>query len=1101
MSQATAPKSSDMRQQLRDIVAHMEHFLPGQAPIRDFVHHNTLHGFQHLPFQEAVAEARKLTGAYAYLPPQKFRQLFGQGRITDDDLIPVLAETPQLESAQVVLDASNGPLPLAELYTAALKYPIEPISAAQLTWNIEETEALSRFQPDVPQERRRRILSQYPASADPEGEAIAELWGTCLEMLDLSYYLLHPEELTEITPEQLEQLLQRAHDAESTNAAATSLRWRLGQEATKRLDQLLGEVGKTITLRGLLLALSGHDLLDDIRPSLVRHMASFLDQGGASWHHEDRAQGFYRSWRQSALKNPAWALDELDAWREQVETLPDNAVDAVIEQLNRLGLAQNRWGSYLERLALELPGWSGMFLWRDLHPGYDGHTQPVEMMDYLAVRLILERMFALRLFSHHWQLEPNLEMVRWHFRHNPSELYVRNHLYGGQLPEFLSSRAQRLVDRAIDNPDHENSEGQWHHIASMIWAWRQNPASGGSANYSVQDHGWRLFRLCQHLGLSATDLNYSGAEAVHALLKGLTRLDDETAGFLCLRAYERHYHETIFNALVNNQNRGPWANRNQRPDAQVVFCMDDREEGIRRHLEEINPRIETLGAAGFFGVVINWRGLDDNKVTALCPVVATPAHELREVALPEAREVEKIHRKRRKLRLRLKDLLYNDMRRDLISTTAGSLLSAPAALASLGGKMFVPLLSGRLNRQMREHFEMPVATELQLTAEDGGPSPSPEQNRLGFTDDEQTDRVEGFLRTIGLTYGFAPLVVMMGHGSSSENNPHGAAYDCGACSGKHGGPNARAFAAMANRPEVRERLRQRGIDIPADSLFVGAFHNTCNEDIDWFDLNKVNPEFQPGLERLREQLTLATRHSAHERCRKFFSAPRKPNLTSAIRHIMGRRYDISQARPELGHATNAVAMIGRRSMTRGAFFDRRAFLISYDPSQDPEGKIIEAILLAAGPVGAGINLEYYFSTVNNEEYGCGSKVTHNVTGFLGVMEGASSDLRTGLPRQMIEIHEAMRLLVIVEAKTEILTEIYLRQPPLQELVGNGWLLLAAKDPDSERIDQFKPDRGWVEWQGERSRLPLYPRSGDYYPGTMEPLSPVLIEQEEIPHAQ
>jgi uncharacterized protein YbcC (UPF0753/DUF2309 family) len=66
-----------------------------------------------------------------------------------------------------------------------------------------------------------------------------------------------------------------------------------------------------------------------------------------------------------------------------------------------------------------------------------------------------------------------------------------------------------------------------------------------------------------------------------------------------------------------------------------------------------------------------------------------------------------------------------------------------------------------------------------------------------------------------------------------------------------------------------------------------------------------------------------------------------------------------------------------------------------------------------------------------------------MTGFLGVMEGASSDLRTGLPRQMIEIHEAMRLQVIVEAKTDILTEIYKRQPPLQELIGKGWLLLSA----------------------------------------------------------
>jgi hypothetical protein len=178
-------------------------------------------------------------------------------------------------------------------------------------------------------------------------------------------------------------------------------------------------------------------------------------------------------------------------------------------------------------------------------------------------------------------------------------------------------------------------------------------------------------------------------------------------------------------------------------------------------------------------------------------------------------------------------------------------------------------------------------------------------------------------------------------------------------------------------------------------------------------------------------------------------------------------------------------------MSRGAFFDRRSFLISYDPSQDAEGKIIEALLLANGPVGAGISLEYYFSTVNNEQYGCGTKIVHNVTGLFGVMEGAASDLRTGLPQQMIEIHEAMRLLIVVEQKIEVLTAIYQRQPPLQELVGNGWVQLAAKDPDTGAIHLFTP-QGWQPWHGE-ARLPKVARSADWFLGQREPLVPALID--------
>ena len=187
-------------------------------------------------------------------------------------------------------------------------------------------------------------------------------------------------------------------------------------------------------------------------------------------------------------------------------------------------------------------------------------------------------------------------------------------------------------------------------------------------------------------------------------------------------------------------------------------------------------------------------------------------------------------------------------------------------------------------------------------------------------------------------------------------------------------------------------------------------------------------------------------------------------------------------------------VIGRRTFSQGLFLDRRAFLISYDPTRDPDGSVLESVLLANAPVGAGINLEYYFSTVDNEHYGAGSKVTHNLAGFFGVMDGAASDLRTGLPEQMIEIHEPIRLLVVVEAQTEVLSAIYGRQPALQELIGNGWLLLAAKAPDSAAIHLFEPAGGWKPWQGPVVALPTVARSSDYYPGTLAPLDPVLVAQ-------
>ena len=188
-------------------------------------------------------------------------------------------------------------------------------------------------------------------------------------------------------------------------------------------------------------------------------------------------------------------------------------------------------------------------------------------------------------------------------------------------------------------------------------------------------------------------------------------------------------------------------------------------------------------------------------------------------------------------------------------------------------------------------------------------------------------------------------------------------------------------------------------------------------------------------------------------------------------------------------------------MSRGLFLDRRVFLISYDPLSDPDGRILEATLLAAGPVGAGISLEYYFSSVDNERFGCGTKITHNLTGLFGVMNGVCSDLRTGLPRQMIEIHEPIRLLVVAEQTTAVLGAIYRRQPPLQELIGNGWIVLAAQDPQSGAIELFDPLSGWQPWavaDPETGGWPGRPTevecSAEWFAGHADALPPALLRR-------
>jgi hypothetical protein len=232
--------------------------------------------------------------------------------------------------------------------------------------------------------------------------------------------------------------------------------------------------------------------------------------------------------------------------------------------------------------------------------------------------------------------------------------------------------------------------------------------------------------------------------------------------------------------------------------------------------------------------------------------------------------------------------------------------------------------------------------------------------------------------------------------------------------------------------------------------------------------------------------------SAHERCRRFESAPLTLTPAAALRHVEERAVDLSQARPELGHVTNAACIVGRRSLTRGLFLDRRSFLVSYDPAIDASGSILERILAAVGPVGAGINLEYYFSCVDTDRYGCGTKLPHNLTGMLGVMDGVESDLRTGLPRQMIEIHEPVRLLIIVDASVAVLGGIYERQRELRELIGNGWVQLVSVDPDTGVMQRFTP-QGFQPVTPPEAPLPVVSASPEWYRGQRDFLPPALID--------
>ncbi|MGZ8952783.1 MAG: putative inorganic carbon transporter subunit DabA, partial [Methylobacter sp.] len=258
-----------LREQITTALNHLDHVLPGQAPILDFVHHNTLHGFQHLPFEEALAEFEALTGTCGYLPEAQNRKFYSQGRIDDRDLSAAFAHDPKLLAEQIVCTVKDETITRQDLYRIEMLFDLQAVSVSQLNWQIEELDALSTVQPDVPEPVRSRLLA--------ESGSIRQLWTSILNKLGLERAALHPETMLDLSQDQAEDWLAQVYKGNSGNSGAPVHQQTL-QQAKTALDELLSELGDSITLRGFIMALSETDILDSVRPQLIRLCASGMDE-------------------------------------------------------------------------------------------------------------------------------------------------------------------------------------------------------------------------------------------------------------------------------------------------------------------------------------------------------------------------------------------------------------------------------------------------------------------------------------------------------------------------------------------------------------------------------------------------------------------------------------------------------------------------------------------------------------------------------------------------------------------------------------------------------------------------------------------------------
>jgi uncharacterized protein len=468
---------------------------------------------------------------------------------------------------------------------------------------------------------------------------------------------------------------------------------------------------------------------------------------------------------------------------------------------------------------------------------------------------------------------------------------------------------------------------------------------------------------------------------------------------------------------------------------QALFCIDERECSLRRHIESMDTHCETFGTPGFFGAEFFFQPENGNFYDKLCPAPVTPKYLIKEYDVKEKRTHE---------------LLYTKATHTFLAGTLITLTLGFWSAIRLIQNLFRPEMSPAISNAFAH-----MSKNSRLTIENKSVDHRENNLQIGFTVEEMAARVESLLRGIGLTKDFATLIYVIAHGSSSANNPHHGAHDCGACSGRPGSVNARVFAFMANHIKVRNLLKAKGIFIPDNTQFVGALHDTASDQIAYYDDDILAGENIEGHCRNRAAFEKALSLNAKERSRRFASINTKSTLPNVREAIRKRSVSLFEPRPELGHGTNTLCVVGGRQLTKNLFLDRRAFMNSYDYKSDPEGKLLTGIMKPLGPVCGGISLEYYFSRVDNHKMGAGTKLPHNVVGLFAVANSSDGDLRPGLPLQMIEVHDPVRLMIIVEHFPEVVLKTIQSAPEMYQWFINEWVHLVAINPDTNRFSYFK----------------------------------------------
>ena len=1007
-------------------------------PMRNFIHHNPLHGFEHLPFDEAVHKGTHLFHARGFLPRAMYRRYLENGEIDRDAL-------------------ERGVRKFVGEQCAAL--PFDPVD-----WLMAELT------------RHESSAMDDPTIADAE-DVHAALSGAGLR--------------------------ERAEPDPGILAA--------------RLERVLLRERPLYEVVDALFATHIGTELDE---QVIRACLDFFDEGQSIWEMPNRERGFFRAWLDLADRDVRRTLGYLT---RDVRGEPDVDAESVIGLvLRELQVPEDHWVSCFTQELARLHGWAGFIRWRSNASHYYWEQRfPGDLVDYMAVRTLL----ALTLLRKRTgrRLPGTWRGLSEFIESRPHEAWLRHEFYGSGV---LADMAHVVEDALL--------RGNKVRITKVFADYCERKRRSEASDQAI-----RLSAVAGNLNLSG-ELGRLPVDGLRRLLNLLSAFR-KREGLIWLQAMEARAIGNLMRGLSLEppiaREKRPFAKalfcidtRSERIRRSLESVGDYQTYGIagffgvpvsfmelgkgsENHLcpvlltpKNLVVEMTSTGVQDQVAVSALGKAMHELKESVLAPFVTVEAIGLLfgfdmvgKTLLPasynhwrqhlhESRPathlvIDKLSREQADSIVRAVqravivkaveqefDLesvqITDDMVRELRECALGHQTGCPGfaetvGLDDTGLENFIARLRDayRINQSF---------ARLQLER----------VGRIGFSLDEQTLYVAQALQSIGLTGEFSRFILLVGHGSSSQNNPYESALDCGACGGSHGLVSARVLAQMANKPEVRRRLRAQGIDIPNDAWFVPALHDTTTDEIHLHDLALLPPSHLMYLDRLRNGLSSASRLCAQERMPTL--APRTRALDSAAAARAARRnaLDWSQVRPEWGLSRNAYFISARRSLTLSGALDGRAFLHSYDYQVDPKRRLLENILTGPLVVGQWINMEHYFSTVDNERFGSGSKVYHNVAGRFGVMTGNLSDLRTGLPAQTVldggqPYHQPMRLITLIEAPFDHAQKAVESVVAVKRLVRNGWIRLLVIDPEAAAAYLYDDGEWLRQAYTGRNDVPLF----------------------------